>query len=73
MALIKRLHHCVGVTCAGAAQLKRAADCVEDCVALVDVSQPGWRIMYVNAVWDKIMGEPPKLACMWSLYRWKAC
>uniref|UniRef100_A0A7S3VRN2 Protein kinase domain-containing protein n=1 Tax=Dunaliella tertiolecta TaxID=3047 RepID=A0A7S3VRN2_DUNTE len=37
-------------------QLKRAADCVEDCVALVDVSQPGWRIMYVNAVWDKIMG-----------------
>ncbi|KAF5839076.1 hypothetical protein DUNSADRAFT_1693 [Dunaliella salina] len=37
-------------------QLQRAADCVEDCVALVDVSQPGWRIMYVNAVWEKIMG-----------------
>lgn len=35
-------------------QLKRAVDCFEHCVALLDLEQPGWKIMYVNAAWSKV-------------------
>jgi len=50
-------------------QLKRAADCVDDCVALVDINEPGWRILYVNAAWEKIMGELLSGSSRWPLSR----
>ncbi|KAL6763903.1 mixed lineage protein kinase [Haematococcus lacustris] len=37
-------------------QLKRAVDCVDQCVVLLDTSVPGWRIAYVNSAWDRVTG-----------------
>mmetsp|Transcript_19044 Transcript_19044/g.32598 ORF Transcript_19044/g.32598 Transcript_19044/m.32598 type:complete len:905 (+) Transcript_19044:39-2753(+) len=37
--------------------LQRTLDCFDNCVVLLDVSEPGWRIMYVNAAWQRFTGK----------------
>lgn len=40
--------------------LKRAIDCFDHCVVLIDTTQEGWSIMYTNSAWDKLTGTSRK-------------
>lgn len=47
---------CCVPCCVMRVQLKRTMDCFEHCVLLIDTSVSGWRVMYVNAAWEKTTG-----------------
>ena len=38
--------------------LLRALDCFNDGMLLVDLGEPGWRILYANESWTSITGVP---------------
>ena len=40
------------------ANMKRAMDCIEHCVVLLDTSEPGFKIVYTNQAWNDITGTP---------------
>jgi len=48
-------------------QLKRAVDCFDHCVALLDLTQPGWKIMYINGAWNKLTSTDREAAAGHSL------
>jgi hypothetical protein len=37
--------------------LRRAMDCFDHCVGLVDTSVTGWRLIYTNLTWNKTSGK----------------